>query len=110
MCPFTLGAMPMKFARTVAASVSGRFSQRQTVAAIAAAAPTRMSAPITRPTARRHPGDDSSGSVMGSATKHAQPDDEGDEDHQSRIHENTRPQIRVEPRAREELPEQHGPE
>ncbi len=36
MCPFTLGAMPTKFARTVASSVSGRFSHCQTATATAA--------------------------------------------------------------------------
>src|SRR5262245_26429697 len=110
MCPLTLGAMPTKFARRVAASVSGRFSHRQNAITIAATAPTRMSAPIMRPSTRRHPADASSGSAMGSATEHAQPDDESDEDDQARIYEHSRPQVRVEPGTREELPAHHGPE
>src|SRR5262245_17311105 len=110
MCPFTLGAMPTKFARTVAASVWGRFSHCQTVSPTANTAPTRMSAPIMRPRGRRQPGDSSSGSAKGSATEHAQPDNQGDEDHEAGIHEHTRAQVRIEPGAREDLPEQQRPQ
>src|SRR5262245_3372512 len=108
MCPFTLGAMPTKFARTVAASVSGRYSHCHTVYATAMAAPTRISAPIRRPRTRCRPDPPSSKSAMGSSTEYAQPDDERQEDHQARIHEDPRPQERVEPGAREESPAQHG--
>src|SRR5262245_42355689 len=110
MCPFTLGAMPTKLARTVASSVSGRVSHCQTATATAIAAPTRMSAPTRRPKARRHAGGLSSRSVMGSATEHAHPDDHGEKDHQTRVHKNTGSQVRVDPRAGEELPEQYRSE
>src|SRR5262245_12654502 len=105
MCPFTLGAMPMKFARTVASSVSGRVSHCHTATTTATAAPTRMRVPTRRPRARRHAGGLSSRSAMGSATEHAHPDDQGEKDHQARVHENTGSQVRVEPGAGEELPE-----
>src|SRR5262249_15405533 len=110
MWPFTLGAMPTKFARTVAASVSGRISHRQTVTTIAIAAPMRMSTPIARPRPRRGPdGGSSRSAAMGSAPKEVQ-QDQRDEDYQPPVHEHARPEMRIEPGPREELPAQDGPD
>src|SRR5262249_52921719 len=108
MWPLTFGAIPTKFARMVASSVSGRYSHCQAAAAATTRAHTRMRAPTTRPATRRHPPCPSSGSSAGSATEHSQPEGEGDDDNQTRVHERPRPEIRVDPNAREELPEEDG--
>src|SRR5262245_37156266 len=110
MRPLTSGAIPMKFARTVASLVSARFSHCHMVTTTAATAHTRMSAPTTRPTTRRHPGDMSLEKAVGSATEHAQREDQCDEERQARIHERSRPQIRVDSDAREDLPAHDGAE
>src|SRR5262245_24344141 len=109
MWPFTLGAMPTKLARTVAVSVSGRLSQRQTVKTSAKMAPTRMIGPTVRPRARRS-GEGCSVSSVGSATEHALPDDEGEEDHQRDVHESPWPEIWIDAKAREEPPAEDGSE
>src|SRR5690348_13848250 len=109
MWPLTLGAMPTKLARTVAASVSGRLSHRQTVKTIATMAPTRMIAPTVRPVARRS-GEGCSVYAVGSATEHALPDDEGEKNHQRDIHESSWPKVGVDAQAREEPPEEDGSE
>src|SRR4029077_14554810 len=109
MWPLTLGAMPTKLARTVAVSVSGRLSQRQTVKTIATMAPTRMIAPTARPMARRS-GEGCSGYAVGSASKHALPDDEGEEDHQGHIHESSWPEVGIDAQTREEVPQEDGSE
>src|SRR5215475_1224640 len=109
MCPLTFGAIPMKLARTVASSVSGKFSHRQTVTTMAIKAPTRMSAPRARPSARRPADGASSGSNVGSATEHA-PEDEGDENHEGGIDEDARTEVRVKAGTREELPDEDGRE
>src|SRR5215470_3888479 len=109
ICPLTFGATPMKFARTVASSVSGKFSHRQMVITIAIRAPTRMSAPRTRPRVRRPVDGGASGSIAGSATKNT-PHDERDEDHEGRVHEYPWSQVGIDAGAREELPAEDGPD
>src|SRR5215472_13386641 len=109
MCPDTFAAMPTKLARTVASSVSGKFSHRQTVTTMAIKAPTRIMAPRARPSARRPADGTSSCSNVGSATEHA-PEDEGDEDHEGRIDEHARTEVGVEAGAREEFPDENRPE
>src|SRR5215467_3411610 len=109
MCPDTFGAIPTKLARTVASSVSGKFSHRQTVTTMAIRAPTMMSVPRARASARRPAEGASSGSVARSATEHT-PEDEGDEDHEGRIDEDARNQVGIEASAREELPAEDGRE
>src|SRR5262245_15609089 len=97
--------MPTKLARTVASSVSGWVSDRQTTTATAMTAPTRITVPTIRPSARRQPGGDiSSTSSVGSATEDSQPDDDGDQDHETRIHEGSRAEIGVDAQPGEELP------
>src|SRR5215468_11182287 len=108
MCPDTFGAIPTKLARTVASSVSGKFSHRQTVTTMAIKAPTMMSVPRARASARRSAEGTSSGSV-GSATEDT-PEDEGDEDHEGGIDEDARAEVGVEAGPREELPAEHGRE
>src|SRR5215469_1982774 len=111
MYPFTFGAIPTKLARTVASSVSGRFSHCQIPTTIATAAAIRIRAPTRRPTARRDLSRGSSGSTIASATEHSQPEDQGDEEHQARVHDGgSRPEIRIDSRARAELPEEDGAE
>src|SRR5262252_3951097 len=109
MCPDTFGAIPTKLARTVASSVSGKFSHRQTVTTMAIKAPTMMSVPRARASARRPADGASSGSIAGSATEHT-PEDQGDEDHERGIDEDARAQVGVEAGPREELPAEHGRE
>src|SRR5215813_9731519 len=103
MCPDTFAAIPTKLARTVASSVSGKFSHRQTVTTMAIKAPTRMSVPRARASARRPAEGTSSGSIAGSATEHT-PEDERDENHEGGIDEDARAQVRVEAGTCEELP------
>ncbi len=55
MWPLTWGAMPTKFARTVASSVCGRLDHCSSVTAIAMTAATIDAALITRPMTRRAP-------------------------------------------------------
>src|SRR5262249_54380017 len=99
----------MKLARTVASSVSGRFSHCQNATIAAASAHKRMSAPTIRPTTRRQPPPGiSSGSAIASATEHAHPEYECDEQHEPRVHERSRSEIRIDADALEELPEQDG--
>src|SRR5215471_21597124 len=109
MCPDTFGAIPTKLARTVASSVSGKFSHRQMVTTMAIKAPTMMSAPRARASARRRADGTSSGSIAGSATEHT-PEDEGDEDREGGIDEDARSEVGVEAGPREELPAEHGRE
>src|SRR5882724_1294412 len=106
MWPLTLGAMPTKLARTVAASVSGLLSHRQMVNAIATTAPTRMIAPTARPRVRRS----GAGCSACSATEHALPDDKGEEDHQGHIHESSWPEVGIDAQTHEEPPEEDSPE
>src|SRR5215510_5037426 len=99
----------MKLARTVASSVSGRFSHCQNATIAATSALKRMSPPTIRPTTRRHPPPGaSSGSAIASATEHPYPEDQCDEQHEARVHERARPEIGVDADAREEFPEHDG--
>src|SRR5215467_13039049 len=101
--------MPMKLARTVASSVSGRFSHCQNATIAAASAHKRMSPPTIRPTTRRQPPPGtSSGSGIASATEHAHPEDECDEQHETPVHERSRSEIRIDADEREEFPERDG--
>src|SRR6516165_8766763 len=109
MCPDTFGAIPTKLARTVASSVSGKFSHRQTVTTMAIKAPTMMSVPRARASARRPADGTSSGSLADSATEHT-PKVEGDQDHEGGIDEDARAEVGVEAGPREELPAEHGRE
>src|SRR5262249_35916496 len=108
MWPLTLGAIPTKLARTVASSVSARLSQCHTATATATTAPARMSAPTSRPRTRRPPEGAGSRSSARSSTEHPQPDDDGDQDHQPRVYERSRSEVRVDPDAHDELPEHRG--
>src|SRR5215475_1018892 len=99
----------MKLARTVASSVSGRFSHCQNATIAATSALNRMTPPTIRPTTRRQPPPGaSSGSAIASATEHSHPEDECDEQHKARVHERSRPEIGIDADAREELPEHDG--
>src|SRR5262245_17874912 len=110
MWPLTFGAIPTKFARMGASSVSGRFSHCQAAAAAATTAPTRISAPTRRAATRRHPPGASSESIVGSATEHSQPEGEGDDQDQTRIDQGPRPEVWVDPDPGKELPAHDGDE
>src|SRR5262245_31673721 len=103
MCPLTCGAMPTKFARTVASSVWGRVSHWSSVTATAMSAAPTMAAPTRRPTMRREPGSaDLSPLVMASASEDGHPQDEGDQEGQAAVYQSRRPDVRVDAGANEE--------
>src|SRR5262249_55598364 len=103
MCPLTCGAMPTKFARTVASSVCGRVCHWTSVTTTAMSAAPTMAAPTTRPTMRREPGSvDLSPSVMASASEDGHPQDEGDQQGQAPVDQRRRPDVGMDAGANEE--------
>src|SRR5215831_18972029 len=105
MCPLTCGAMPTKFARTVASSVCGRVSHWSSVTTTAMSAAPTIEAPTTRPTMRRESGSaDLSPLVMASASEDGHPQDEGDQEGQAPVDQRRRPDVGVDAGAHEESP------
>src|SRR5262249_20920054 len=91
MCPLTCGAMPTKFARTVASSVCGRVVHCIKVTTTAIAAPATMRPPIRRPARRRAPS--FARALCGSISLDPEPrhpEHQGDEQREARIDERPR--------------------
>src|SRR5262245_31795321 len=110
MWPLTCGAMPTKLARTVASSVCGRISHWSSVTTTAMTAAVTIAMPSSRPRMRRKP---ASGcpvsSVMASDPEKRHPEDERDEECQTRIHERSRAHIGIDPGAHQEPADKEGP-
>src|SRR5262245_15181306 len=105
MWPLTCGAIPTKFARTVASSVCGRISHCSIATMTMTAAPATISTPSTRPAVRR--ATESPGSTRGDKALHPEeghPEDEGDENRKARVNERPGADVRIHAQPDEEFP------
>src|SRR6266700_3366128 len=101
--------MPTKLARTVASSVCGRVSHCSRVMITATAAPATINVPSARPTTRRAPESPSSlRCAIGLHPEQRHPEDEGDENRESRIDERSRTEERIYAHPQEEPTREHG--
>src|SRR5262244_2446046 len=111
MGPLTCGAMPTMLARTAASSVRGWTSLRCQTTALVTTAPATMSTPSTRPASRR-PVALRSGvaetSAITSCPEEREPHEHRQQDEETRIHDQHRAQVRLEPDGGEELTEHRG--
>src|SRR5262245_18279370 len=100
--------MPTKLARTVASSVCGRISHCKSVTITATTAPRTINAPSSRPATRRareSPGPSSGVISLDSEEDH--PENEGDQDRDTRIDEHSRADVGIDAHANEELSRDH---